>query len=312
LTVGMGAFGLALALPYALFAIFPQAMKSLPKSGSWLNIVKKSLAFIELAFAIKFLSNADLVELWGILKREVFIGIWLLIALAFAAYLWGMFDKKDAAFMRIVKPERIHRFFTPRRLLSVFLIAFAFYLAPGLTPSKSANLKLLSGFAPPLSYSVYGNKNVKGKGVEPDVINDYDLALELSKKTGKPLLIDFTGWACVNCRKMEEQVWTKKDIEQIIKEQYILVSLYVDDRQKLPVDKQFTFHNKEIRTIGDKWATFQEVNFKGVSQPMYVLLSPDEKLLNLPVGYKSASEYKEWLECGINANQSAMSTAINK
>lgn len=300
LTAGMAGFGFALALPFALFAMFPSWLSRLPKSGGWLDRVKKVLAFAELALAFKFLSNADLVEHWGLLKREIFIAVWLLITLALALYLTGVFDK-SAKPMQLVHPKSRLRFVRP--VLATIFFLFALYLVPGLTNTSSANLKLLSGFPPPLSYSIYGSSNAKGKGLEPDVINDYDKALALSKQTGKPLLIDFTGWACVNCRKMEEQVWTLEPIEQLIKEKFILVSLYVDDREKLPASKRFNYQDKEIKTLGDKWAMFQAVNFGGASQPMYVVLSPDEELMNLPVGYSQPDAYKIWLECGLNAWQ---------
>jgi len=201
----------------------------------------------------------------------------------------------------LVHPKIRLRFVRP--VLATIFFLFALYLVPGLTNTSSANLKLLSGFPPPLSYSIYGSSNAKGKGLEPDVVNDYDKALQLSKQTGKPLLIDFTGWACVNCRKMEEQVWTLEPIEQLIKEKFILVSLYVDDREKLPAAKRFSYQDKEIKTLGDKWAMFQAVNFGGASQPMYVVLSPDEELMNLPVGYSQPDIYKSWLECGLKAWQ---------
>jgi len=296
LTAGMGGFGAALALPFGLFAMFPQWMQRLPKSGGWLNTVKKTLAFAELALAIKFLSNADLVEHWGILKREVFIGLWVLIALALSLYLLGIFDKKqlfangmqNADKLKMQKPKLSFG----RIAFGSVILLFAVYLLPGLTATKYANLKLLSGFPPPLSYSIYGKNNVHGKGLEPDVINDYEKAIALSRKTNKPLLIDFTGWACVNCRKMEEQVWTKPAIQQLIKENFILLSLYVDDRKKLPTGK----------TVGETWAGFQADNFKQVTQPLYVILSPDEQLMNHPVGYTPKEEtYKQWLECGITA-----------
>ncbi|MEP7376000.1 MAG: cytochrome c biogenesis protein CcdA [Chitinophagaceae bacterium] len=300
LTAGMAGFGLALALPFALFAMFPSWLGRLPKSGGWLGRVKKVLAFAELALAFKFLSNADLVEHWGLLRREVFIAIWLSIAVALGLYLVGLFDK-TVPVMKLVHPKNKFRFVRPGLATACFL--FAAYLIPGLTNTKYANLKLLSGFPPPLTYSVFDNTNVKDKTFESHVVNDYDKALRLSKQTGKPLLIDFTGWACVNCRKMEEQVWTQSSIEELIKEKFILVSLYVDDREKLPAQKQFSYQDKDIKTIGDKWAAFQAVNFGGASQPMYVVLSPDEQLMNLPVGYTPPVAYQQWLECGLNAWQ---------
>ena len=303
LTAGMAGFGSALALPFALFAMFPSWLSRLPKSGGWLEKVKKVLAFAELALAFKFLSNADLVEHWGLLKREVFIAIWILITLALGLYLAGVLDK-SATDLKVVHPKS--KLWLLRPVLATLCFLFALYLIPGLTNSSYANLKLLSGFPPPLTYSIYGHD--KAKGLEPDIINDYDKALQLSKQTGKPLLIDFTGWACVNCRRMEEQVWTMPVIAAMIKEKFILVSLYVDDRKKL--NAPFQYQDKEIKTLGDKWAAFQAVNFGGASQPMYVVLSPDEELMNLPVGYSQPDAYKTWLECGLQAFENNKILAI--
>lgn len=298
LTAGMFGFGLALALPFTLFAIFPQWLRSLPKSGGWMDVLKKVLAFIELALAIKFLSNADLVEHWGILKREIFIACWVLIAALLACYLFGFFDKKQSSFY-VAKDGMRKRSSLLRISFGILFFLFAIYMTPGLLPSGKSKLKLLSGFPPPSSYSIYSTINEDG--VHAVVVNDFDKALELAKKENKPLLIDFTGWACVNCRKMEELVWTKPDIKELIEKKFILVSLYVDDRKKLLPSQQFSYGDKEINTVGDKWATFQSVNFGGVSQPMYVVLSPDEKLMNHPVGYTEAGEYGKWLECGLHA-----------
>jgi thiol:disulfide interchange protein len=292
LTAGLAGFGLALGLPFSLFALFPSWLKALPKSGDWMEIAKKSLAFVELALAIKFLSNADLVEHWGILKREIFIGLWLLIALVLALYLFGVFEKKKIAGLQNTDKMVYQKIPLTRKIISLIVVAFAIYLVPGLTPSEYSNLKLLSGFPPPHSYSIYNKKNKETKSLEPDFVNDYETAISLSKKSNKPLLIDFTGWACVNCRKMEEQVWTKKEIKNLILENFILVSLYVDDRKKLP----------DGTTIGKKWANFQSANFGQVTQPLHVILSPDEKLINYPLGYTpSGKEYKEWLKCGLAA-----------
>jgi thiol:disulfide interchange protein len=302
LSFGMAGFGAALALPFALFAMFPEWMKRLPKSGGWMDTVKKILAFVELGLAIKFLSNADLVQHWGILKREVFIGLWVVIAIALSTYLlnsgWQL------------RKTKIHASRIWMGLGSMCLL-FAVYLSMGLTNSKQARLSLLSGFPPPLTYSAYENEHVAlENGVEADVVNDYKKALELSKQTGKPLLIDFTGWACVNCRKMEELVWTEPSVMEYMKEHFILVSLYVDDRKQLPLAERMLVKHvdgteKEIETVGERWAYFQSKNFKQVTQPLYVILSPEEKLLNHPVGYTpDVNEYKKWLECGVNASRS--------
>jgi len=301
LTVAMAGFGLALGLPFGLFALFPRWLSSLPRSGSWMNTVKIVFAFIELALMIKFLSNADLVMHWGILKREVFFAIWILIGLCVVLYLFGILK-----FSYDPPPKKLS---IGRVTAALLFLAFTIYLIPGLTNTASANRALISGFPPPLTYSVYGSEHSKGKGVEADVVNDYKAAIQLAKKENKPLLIDFTGWACVNCRKMEENVWVKPEVRKLIEEKYILVSLYVDDRRVLPASEQLLFTSgdgsqKSIRTVGDKYATFQSENFKNASQPLYVILSADEKLLTLPVGYTpSVKEYAEWLRCGLRGEK---------
>jgi thiol:disulfide interchange protein DsbD len=296
LSMGMAGFGLALALPFTILALFPSLLKSLPKSGGWLTSVKIVLGFVELALAIKFLSNADLVQHWGILPREIFFATWIIIGILLTLYLFGILRFKHEG-----KPK-----LTKLRLgLGVIVALFTIYLIPGLTKTKYANRALISGFPPPLTYSIYGHDAFKG--VEAQVINDYEAAVALAKKENKPLLVDFTGWACVNCRKMEENVWTDPSIKEIIERDFILVSLYVDDRKQLPKDQQFIHKfedgsSKEVRTIGDKFATFQNLNFTSVSQPLYAILSPDEKLLNKPVGYTpDVQDYKDWLECGRGA-----------
>jgi len=291
LTIGMAGFGLALALPFGLFALFPNWLNSLPKSGGWLNTVKVVLGFVELALAFKFLSNADLVEHWGLLKREAFIGIWILCALGLALYLFGFirFPHDGPKKNKLPKGNLI---------VGVLSIAFLLYLIPGLTNTKYANLKLLSGFPPPLFYSYYDKETSEG-------LRDFDEGLAEAKATGKPIMLDFTGWACVNCRKMEEQVWTEPDIHEVINNDYVLISLYVDDREELPEIDKFNFLKptggvKKIKTVGDKWATFQTVNFRNNSQPYYILLDADLNLLNKPVGYTpDADEYLEWLQMGL-------------
>ena len=300
LTMGMAGFGLALALPFTVFALFPSLLSSLPRSGGWLTTVKIVLGFLELALAVKFLSNADLVEHWGILKREVFFAIWIIIGILLSLYLFGI-----VRFTHEGKPR-----LTKVRLALGFLVAaFTLYLIPGLTTTKYANRALVSGFPPPLNYSIHGKDAFKG--VEANVVNDYDAAIALARKENKPLLIDFTGWACVNCRKMEENVWTDPAIKELIEKNFILVSLYVDDRKLLPKDDQFVQSfpdgsKKNVRTLGDQYATFQNLNFNSVSQPMYAVVSPDEKLLTRPVGYTpSAKEYGEWLECGLGKGTKA-------
>lgn len=297
LTFGMAGFGLSLALPFALFALFPNWLNSLPKSGGWLNTVKVILGFIELGLAFKFLSNADLVEHWGLLKREIFIGIWILCALGMALYLFGIIRFPHDG----PKGKRIPR---GNLLVGILSLAFFIYLLPGLTNTKYANLKLLSGFPPPLFYSVYDKETSAPLGL--DAYKDFEKGVEAAKATGKPMMLDFTGWACVNCRKMEEQVWSHEDIFKTINEDYILVSLYVDDRKMLSEDEKFKFLKptggvKKIITIGDKWATFQTINFQNNSQPYYVLMDSDLNLLNKPTAYTpDADEYLAWLKEGLD------------
>ena len=296
LTFGMAGFGLALALPFALFALFPNWMNSLPKSGGWMNTVKVVLGFIELGLAFKFLSNADLVEHWGILKREVFIGIWVLCALGMALYLFGFirFPHDGPKGSKIPKGNL---------LAGILSVVFMLYLTPGLTNTKMANLKLLSGFPPPLFYSLYDKGTSAPLGLK--AYKDFNEGVAAAEAAGKPIIIDFTGWACVNCRKMEEQVWSEEEVFNTLKDDFILISLYVDDRKGLPEEEQFRFRKptgdlKKIRTIGDKWATFQTVNFKNNSQPYYVLLDSDLNLLSKPIAYTpDASEYLEWLQDGL-------------
>lgn len=301
LSVAMAGFGLALGLPFGLFAMFPRWLAKLPRSGSWMNTVKIVFGFVELALFIKFFSNADLVMHWGILKRETFFLLWVLIGLATTLYLFGILKFKHDP-----PPPKLSM---GRKFVGLIFLAFTLYLIPGLTNTKWANLSLISGFPPPFNYSWYHHDSKSGhkKGVEANVVNDYEKALALAKKEGKPVLIDFTGWACVNCRKMEENVWTEPVIKELIENNFVLVSLYVDDRQKLPEDQQFLHTTIEgskvpIRTIGDKYATLQSENFKNASQPLYAVISPDEKLLTLPVGYTpNVAEYEKWLKAGIEA-----------
>jgi thiol:disulfide interchange protein DsbD len=293
LSFGMGGFGLGLALPFALFALFPGWLQSLPKSGGWLTTVKVVLGFLELALAVKFFSNADLVKQWGLLKREVFIAIWIGIGIAIILYLVGVIRFKNSG-----KPKM-----TSWRVAFIILFTIiTLYLIPGITNTKYANLHLISGFPPPLSYSVYHRK----LNFEP-LKNDYEKALQLAKEQNKPLLIDFTGWACVNCRRMEENVWIDSDVEKLMKENFVVVSLYVDERKKLPLTEQIEYTTKtgikkSIVTVGDKWATFQSENFNAVSQPQYAILSTDEKALTKTKSYTpDADEFREWLEAGLDA-----------
>ena len=299
LTIGMAGFGVALGLPFALFAIFPNWLESLPKSGGWLDTVKKVLAFVEVALALKFLSNADLVMHWGLLKREVFIALWIIISVGLALYAFGI--------LRLPHDLKRQKISWGRKFIAVGAIIFALYLVPGLTKTKYANLKLLSGILPPLSYSAFSDET-RFKGLEPNFINDYEKAFAFAKQQNKPLLIDFTGWACANCRRMEEEIWTRDAVYRMIHENFVLVSLYVDDKEKLAVANRIMNYKtkdgnvKDIITIGDKYATFESENFYQVSQPLYVMLDNEGKLLTFPIGATfNEKKYLDWLQCGLKA-----------
>ena len=298
LTIGAAGFGLALGLPFALFAMFPNWLHSLPRSGGWMTDVKVVLGFIELAMAVKFLANADNVEQWGILKREIFVGLWILIGIALIAYLMGWLKMSHSA--------PIKRFSFTRIAFIIFFVSITLYLVPGITNSRWANLRLMSGFPPPLSYSVYSHHVLITEGITP-LHNDYERALAMARKEHKPLLIDFTGWACVNCRRMEEKVWTSKEVDSLMRNNFIVVSLYVDERTLLPgteqtIIKTATGIDKSITTVGDKWATFQSENFGAASQPQYAIISPDQIALTRTKFYTpDPVEFADWLKCGLQA-----------
>jgi thiol:disulfide interchange protein len=295
LTAGMTGFGLALALPFALFALFPSWLNSLPKSGGWLNTTKVVLGFLELALAFKFLSNADLVAHWDLLKREVFIGLWIVIFIGLALYLFGK--------IKFPHDSPIKKLSFSRVSFGVLIISFIVYISPGVLKNPTWNLSLLSGFPPPIFYSIYEQESDCPLGL--DCYKDFDKGLAAAKESNKPILLDFTGWACVNCRKMEENVWSEPDIYQTLKEDYILISLYVDDNEKeLPKEQQFDFLKKNgkvkrIKTVGDKWSTFQVINFKNASQPYYILMNADLEILNTPQQYTDRDTYFRWLQKGI-------------
>ena len=300
LTAGAAGFGLALGLPFALFAMFPHWLQSLPKSGGWMTDVKVILGFLELALAIKFLSNADLVEQWGFLKREIFIGLWIVIGVLMVLYLLGK--------LRFSHSSPVKRFSFTRIAFIVLFASFAIYLLPGLTNTKGADLKLISGFPPPRTYSLYSlegdNKNV----FEP-IHNNYEEALAIAQKENKPVLIDFTGWACVNCRRMEEKIWPDPLVDSLMRKEFVVVSLYVDERKKLPLTEQTTVTlsngtTKSIITVGDKWSTFQTENFGATSQPQYAIISADQQALTKTKFYTDdASEFAAWLQCGLEAHK---------
>ena len=255
------------------------------------------LAFLELALAFKFLSNADLVQHWGLLKREVFLGIWALISIGLALYLWGK--------LQLPHDTKGAKISIGRKIGAVLAIAFSVVLILGISPKNASYIKFLSGFPPPSHYSIMAQTSEDNNGVHANVMNDYSKALALAKEQNKPILIDFTGWACVNCRKMEENVWTDPAVSTFIKENFILVSLYVDDKEMLPVEKRFKYTSKagtekQINSVGDLWATFQAENFNQVTQPLYVVMSPDQQLLSNPVGYTpNPQTYLQWLQCSV-------------
>ena len=296
LTAGMGGFGFALALPFALFALFPGMLKSLPKSGGWLTTVKIVLGFLEVGLAFKFLSNADLVTHWGILKREIFIGIWIIIGVLLSLYLWGLIKFKHDSPIKKLSLTRI--------FLATVATVFTLYITPGVTNTKYANLTLISGFPPPLWYSIYAKNN--DCILNLNCTKDYETGLKMAKEQNKLILLDFTGYACVNCRRMEEKVWTDPEVYKVLKEKYIIISLYVDDKNLLPSSQRFTYTGKnglerKIRSVGDKWSTFETENFRENSQPLYAILNTDEVLLSHPAPYTpSAKDYLQWLQCGVN------------
>lgn len=294
LTAGMSGFGLALALPFALFALFPSWLNSLPKSGGWLNTTKVVLGFLELALAFKFLSNADLVEHWGLLKREIFIGIWIVIFIGLGLYLFAK--------IKFPHDSHIKKLGFSRISFGILVMAFVVYLIPGTMKNPTWNLSLLSGFPPPQFYSIYEKDSDCPLAL--NCFKDFDEGLKYAKENNKPILLDFTGWACVNCRKMEETVWVENNIFNLINDEYVLISLYVDDRKELPEDLQFDFIRKngklkKIKTVGDKWATFQAINFKTASQPYYVLLSPELEVLHSAQQYTDKDTYFNWLKEGL-------------
>jgi len=311
--IGMFGFSMAIAIPFTLFAAFPGWMNSLPKSGSWLQTVKVVLGFLELAFALKFLSNIDLVLQLEILNREVFLSIWLAIFMCLTMYLFGFILLPHHAPSSAKTPLSLSR-------LSIALLSLSFtlYLIPGLW---GAPLKLISAFPPPLNYSesspimIHNSKSELSNQKLPAgshllapynilSFNDYETALSYSKKEKKPLLIDFTGHACVNCRKMEQLVWSNPKVLDVLRNEVVLVSLYVDDKRKLNENEFFESKLRPghiITQIGEKWAEFQAINFNANAQPYYVMMDNYEKQINNAFTYTSDPElFFGWLEKGIN------------
>lgn len=295
LTFALAGFGLSWALVFGLLALFPQALQSLPKSGGWMNTVKVVLGFIELALALKFLSKADLVSKTFLLKRELFIGLWIIITLCLVLYLFGK--------IRFPHDNKNEKPSLTRKLIGVLGIGFVIYLIQGLFPAERPKLQALSGILPPVNVSYFQDENDGILGMHPE--HDYFKAIALAKKENKPVLIDFTGYGCENCRKMEEFVWSEPDILPLLQNEIVLASLYVDDKEELPASEQTKIdmgngQMKRIKTIGDKWSMFQQVNFNNNSQPHYVMVTPEGKVINTPVsGYMSKEDFKKFLICGI-------------
>lgn len=295
LTYALAGFGFSWAIVFGLLAFFPQALQSLPKSGGWMNTVKVVLGFIELGLALKFLSKADLVSKTFLLKRELFIVIWILISIGLVLYLFGK--------IRFPHDDKNAKISTSRKVIGVLGIGFIIYLIQGLFPAERPRLQHLSGILPPINVSYLHKEGDGILGMHPE--HDYFKAVEMAKKENKPMLVDFTGYGCENCRKMEEFVWSEPDILPILQNEVILVSLYVDDKEALPESEQTSVdmgngQKKKVKTIGDKWSLFQQINFNNNSQPHYVLISPDGKVINTPIsGYMPKEDFKAFLECGI-------------
>lgn len=289
---GMSGFALALALPFALFAAFPGWLNSLPKSGGWLNTVKVSLGFLELALAFKFLSNVDLAYHWGFLQREIFLTLWIVIFGLMGIYLLG--------WLKFEHDSEVQHIGIPRLLMAILTLSFTVYLIPGLW---GAPLKLISGFPPPEFYREW-NTGQAGDHCPHGLscFHDYEEGMRYAKNNNKPVMVDFTGWSCVNCRKMEDNVWSDSRVLKKLREDYVLISLYVDDKTPLPEDKQYVspVTGKRIRTTGNKWSEMQAAVYHTNSQPYYVLLDPNGKLLAKPRGYTPEIEtYNKFLEEGL-------------
>ena len=286
LTYGMFGFGVALAFPFTLLAFYPKYLSLIPKSGIWLKKLKVSLGFIELALAFKFLSNADLVEGWGILKREIFILIWVVIFLSMSLYLFGSY------FGRLK--------FNYKSISGWVFLLFSFFLLSGIYDSK--NVRLLSGILPPEFYSVDEKQNECPLGL--NCFKNYDEGKEYAIENNKIILLDFTGWACANCRRMEENVWSKPKIFELLDNNYVIISLYVDDRTELSDNEKFKYINKSgriqyINNIGRRWSLFQQINFNNASQPYYVAMLPSGKILSEPIQFTSDKKFQNWLETSI-------------
>ena len=290
LTYGMFGFGVALALPFTLLAFYPKYLSLIPKSGIWLKNLKVCLGFIELALAFKFLSNADLVAGWGILKRETFIIIWFIIFLSMSLYLFGSYFGKLK--------------FNYKSISGWLFLLFSIFLLSGLNDSK--NVRLLSGILPPEFYSIEEKQSECPLGL--NCFKNYDEGKEYAIKNNKIILLDFTGWACANCRRMEENVWSKPKIYDLLDNNYVIISLYVDDRTKLSDIEKFIYINKSgkiqyINNVGRRWSLFQQINFNNASQPYYVAMLPSGKILSEPIQFTSDKKFQNWLETSIEESK---------
>lgn len=287
-TLGMLGFSIGLAIPFALFALFPSLLKSAPKSGGWMNTIKVVLGFIELAFALKFLSVADLAYGWRLLDREVFLSIWIALFGLLGAYLMG--------WLRFPHDDPEHRTNVPQFFLGLISFAFTIYMIPGLW---GAPLKAISAFAPPMYTQDY--KIVQSTVVEAE-FKDYEQGMAFAKAQHKPVMIDFTGFGCVNCRKMEAAVWTDTEVARRLTEDYVLISLYVDDKTPLPqpIEVEVNGQKRTLRTIGDKWSHLQAVKFGANTQPFYVLLNDEGQPLGPSRSYdEDIPAYIDWLDAGL-------------
>ncbi|MBC5592564.1 MAG: thioredoxin family protein [Bacteroides uniformis] len=285
--IGMLGFAIALALPFTLFALFPSWLKSMPKSGGWMNIIKVTLGFLELAFALKFLSVADLAYGWRILDRETFLALWIVLFALLGFYLLGK--------IKFPHDDDDSKVSVPRFFMALASLAFAVYMVPGLW---GAPLKAVSAFAPPMQtqdFNLYNNE-VHAK------FDDYDLGMEYARQHGKPVMLDFTGYGCVNCRKMELAVWTNSKVSDIINNDYVLITLYVDNKTPLPSPVKIVENGTErtLRTVGDKWSYLQRVKFGANAQPFYVLIDNEGKPLNKSYSYdEDIPKYIEFLQTGL-------------
>lgn len=319
--IGMLGFSIALALPFVIFALFPSMLNSMPKSGGWLNSVKVVLGLLELALALKFLSNVDLAYHWNWLDREVFLSLWIVIFGLMGLYLIGQ--------IRFANDNELKFMSVPRTIFAIIVFAFVIYMVPGLW---GAPLKSISAFLPPSATQDFDLSNIQSgtatlsmesgkdsktrkyydifhergtpKGFDP--YYDYEEGLAAAKEAGKPAIVDFTGWSCVNCRKMEANVWTDPVVADLLRSEFVMIELFVDDRTELATEEQFIseYSGKKIRTIGHKWSDFQASEFASNSQPLYVIVNGEGKVLTTPSGANyNPSSYADFLREGIEAYQ---------